>query len=153
MKTVFSNDGVAKAWASFNTGSGYSFGRSGNGNFFFADRRLYSYGYHFCVGQYFTVANDETVCLINNNGYSVTTARHVSRARNYNTLPSIRVDNPDPRNEAEHNANLVDLLARAFALETKAIRARTYKSQYLADAALLRADAMTYREWFNIKAA
>jgi hypothetical protein len=46
-------------------------------NVFFHKNRIYSYGYHYLMGEFI---NDESI-YINDSGYSVTTAKHVSELR------------------------------------------------------------------------
>lgn len=71
-KMVFSNEGVAHAWA-----RGAESARSGNGNFYSAWRLLYSYGPHFVVGVRLGVAT----FALNTDGYSSTTTQHKTDAR------------------------------------------------------------------------
>lgn len=70
MQTVFTNDMVAHVWAQQNQPSG----RSGNGQFYFEGRAIYSYGRHFMTGYY--VADGHV--LLNADTYGITTTRHQS---------------------------------------------------------------------------
>ena len=45
--------------------------------FFFFDK-IYSYGYHYLMGEFITNKNGDLAIMINNSGYSVTTAKHVA---------------------------------------------------------------------------
>jgi hypothetical protein len=45
------------------------------GNVFFKDKRIYSYGYHYLLGEFI----DENTIVINNTGYSQTTSKHISQ--------------------------------------------------------------------------
>lgn len=72
MKTVFSNQELFHIYAS----GAQNHGRSANGNVYFENGVLYSYGKHFPIalkyrGKY----------LFTNDSYSVTTSKHVSQAR------------------------------------------------------------------------
>lgn len=51
------------------------------GNVFFEGNIIYSYGYHYELARFFQNANNETAILINDRGYSVTTAKHISLVR------------------------------------------------------------------------
>lgn len=63
-------------------------------NIFFEDDKLYSYGYHFCIGTLFE-AGSRRVFFMQESDYSSTTARHKryardeARARGYEVLPSL----------------------------------------------------------------
>lgn len=76
-KTVFDNHSVAHVWASQSQAQG----RSGNGNFYFEGKTLFSYGPHFPVGYFFTDKKGRQTVLINASAYTVSTRRHVSLAR------------------------------------------------------------------------
>jgi len=72
MKTVFSNQELFHIYAS----GAQEYGRSANGNVYFENGVLYSYGKHFPIaleyrGKY----------LFTNDSYSVTTSKHVGQAR------------------------------------------------------------------------
>lgn len=49
-------------------------GRNQSGSIFFYDKKIYSYGYHYLLGQFI----DKDTILINDKGYSVTTAKHIN---------------------------------------------------------------------------
>lgn len=69
MKTVFSNaHDVIHVFAQRNQ----SHGRSSN--VFFEHDKIYSYGYHYLLGEFI----DDKTIVINNRGYSSTTAKHIS---------------------------------------------------------------------------
>ena len=77
MKTVFSNHSeVAHIWAQrpWRNG-GSSTGRAGN--IFFSKDKIYSYGYHYCIGEFL----DFNTVLINDSGYSVSTSKHIGIVR------------------------------------------------------------------------
>lgn len=50
-------------------------GRSGN-VFFYGDK-IYSYGYHYLLGEFITNSRDEHAIMINDRGYSQTTSKHI----------------------------------------------------------------------------
>lgn len=47
-------------------------------NVFFYGDKIYSYGYHYLMAEFITNKNGDFAIMINNSGYSVTTAKHVS---------------------------------------------------------------------------
>jgi hypothetical protein len=51
------------------------------GNVFFEGNVIYSYGYHYELARFFQGANNQTAILINDRGYSVSTAKHIGRVR------------------------------------------------------------------------
>lgn len=118
MRTVFANSMVAHVWAS----QSQSYGRSHNGNFYFRDRCLYSYGSHFTVAKFLpedVTFKGQRVVLFTSRNYSVSTSQHKSCARGaLNGLPVkvILVDNPD--RDYEFNlrvatAEITDLMGRS----------------------------------------
>jgi hypothetical protein len=70
-RKVFENSMVAHVWAQ----QSQSEGRSNNGQFYFRDSTIYSYGSHFPIAQF---SRDKSVVWFTQRGYSVTTARHIS---------------------------------------------------------------------------
>ena len=47
-------------------------------NVFFYGSKIYSYGYHYLMGEFITNKKGQSAIMINNKGYSNTTAKHVS---------------------------------------------------------------------------
>lgn len=79
VRARFSNDMVAHVWAQYVQ----TFGASGNGNFYFKGRTLFSYGPHFAAGYLLPLPGDPTgagVALVNADDSTPTTGRHVSDA-------------------------------------------------------------------------
>jgi hypothetical protein len=72
MKTVFTNSQLAHVWSSGNQKSG----RNANSSMFFEGDIIYSYGSHYIIAQKY-----RDFVLINNTGYSVTTAKHTLDVR------------------------------------------------------------------------
>lgn len=70
MKTVFTNSDLVHTFAQRTQ----SEGRTPNNGMFFSDNKIYSYGYHYLLGEFI---NDDTI-VINNEGYSVSTGKHIS---------------------------------------------------------------------------
>ena len=69
MKRVFNNADCVHTFAQRTQQTG----RTSNGNIFFEGDKIYSYGYHYELGRFL---DDETI-LINDEGYSVSTAKHL----------------------------------------------------------------------------
>ena len=69
MKTVFDNYDCVHTFAQRTQNNG----RTSNNNIFFEGDRIYSYGYHYELGRFL----DDKTILINNEGYSVSTAKHI----------------------------------------------------------------------------
>ncbi len=69
MKTVFTNYDCVHTFAQRTQNNG----RTSNNNIFFEGDKIYSYGYHYELGRFL----DDKTILINNEGYSVTTGKHI----------------------------------------------------------------------------
>lgn len=52
-------------------------GRNQSGSIFFYNNKIYSYGYHYLLGEFI----DKETILINDKGYSVTTSQHINSLR------------------------------------------------------------------------
>ena len=74
MKTVFTNNEIFHV---FNEQKQET-GRTSNRNIFFENSKIYSYGYHYLLGEFI----DENTIVINNTGYSNTTSKHISMLMN-----------------------------------------------------------------------
>jgi hypothetical protein len=78
MKTVFSSiDDVIHAYAQRPNDPNTEGRTSGGGNVFFDGGKLYSYGRHYILAEWI---DDQTV-MIDDRGYSVSTAKHISKTR------------------------------------------------------------------------
>ena len=69
MKTVFCNSEIMHVFAQRTQSNG----RTSNGNVFFNGNKIYSYGYHYLLGEFL----DDNTILINDKGYSVSTSKHI----------------------------------------------------------------------------
>lgn len=74
MKTVFTNSEIVHA---FNL-QDQNYGRTSNGSMYFENNKIYSYGSHYLLGEFI----DDNTIIINNEGYSVTTSKHISLLTN-----------------------------------------------------------------------
>lgn len=78
MKTVFPNISmVCHVWAQ----RSQPFGKTGNGNVYFDGSTIYSYGWHFPIAKLIDNKQGETVCLYNDDSYSVSTSNHQNEVR------------------------------------------------------------------------
>jgi len=73
MKTVFCNSEIMHVFAQRTQ----SEARTSNGNVFFYGNKIYSYGHHYLLGEFL----DSETILINDKGYSVSTAKHIRYLR------------------------------------------------------------------------
>jgi hypothetical protein len=73
MKTVFSNSEIMHVFAQRTQ----SEARTANSNVFFKGNKIYSYGYHYLLGEFL----DNNTILINDKGYSVSTSKHINYLR------------------------------------------------------------------------
>lgn len=72
MKTVFNSADCVHTFAQRSQQNGRS------SNLFFEGDKIYSYGYHYLLGEF---VNDGAAIVINDRGYSNTTAKHISLLR------------------------------------------------------------------------
>lgn len=70
MKKVFSNSECIHTFAQQTQSEGQNSGCT----IFFRDKRIYSYGHHYLLGEFI----DGNTIIINNEGYSVSTSKHIS---------------------------------------------------------------------------
>ena len=88
MKTVFSNSELVHTFAQRTQ----SEGRTPSGGMFFRGDKIYSYGYHYLLGEFI---NNETI-IINNKGYSSSTGKQIgmlgSATRQYRQLFTSNID-------------------------------------------------------------
>lgn len=55
--------------------------RVSNGSVFFNGTKIYSYGYHYLLGEFIENKEGDKAIIINDKGYSVTTSKHISQLR------------------------------------------------------------------------
>jgi hypothetical protein len=70
MKTVFTNSEIFHVFNEQKQNEG----KTSNRNIFFENNKIYSYGYHYLLGEFI----DENTIVINDSGYSRTTGTHIS---------------------------------------------------------------------------
>jgi hypothetical protein len=80
MKKVFSsNSQLAHVWAN-------QLQEEGRGSsMFFYGPVIYSYGYHYEIARFLTPNHGRSICFVNSNGYSNSTAKHTNHV--YNAIP------------------------------------------------------------------
>lgn len=90
IKEVYDNEGLIHTWASGNVPRGRS------STMFFENGVIYSFGHHYKAAKIYTNAKGEKLVLINQNGYSPTTRKHLYLIRSATShLNSIEVPNVD----------------------------------------------------------
>ena len=124
MKNVYTNRELPHLWAHKTQDSA----RTSNGNIFFRNGTIYSYGEHFPIAKHYTSKAGVDFILFTVLDYSVTTSGHKSRVRQ--AIPEnavvLYVDHVDGRynSEPDHAANLQGLAERVARHSAKAARAR-----------------------------
>lgn len=145
MQTVFTNSMVAHVWAQ----QTQPYGKSGNGNFYFRDNMLFSYGEHFCVASFEQTRQGEVI-LVNCNNYSISTCKHQKemwRAISYGRGKTVfHVDNPI----GAPIVNLQDYEQRYIAALKSAARRRSLelRDHDLTSAETIRNEANLYGRLF-----
>ena len=93
MKKVFSNtDEVIHVFAQ----QTQSEGRNQSRSIYFEGKKIYSYGYHYLLGEFI---NDGKTIIINDRGYSVSTSKHISKLRiSTNHFKQFHITNIDIEN-------------------------------------------------------
>lgn len=146
-RTVFPNAMVAHVWAQQTQYEG----RSHNGNFYFRDSTLYSYGSHWVVGRFTRNAGGDRAILLNSRTYSISTSGHrryaESAVRDLG-LPVFRV----PGASLDHEANLAAFVKDASELALQSKRARDqWRKGWAAESAENRLnEAAAYAEFFGV---
>ena len=74
MRTVFTNSEIFHVFNEQEQNQG----KTSNRNIFFENNKIYSYGYHYLLGEFI----DENTIVINNTGYSNTTSKHIMMLSN-----------------------------------------------------------------------
>jgi len=106
MKTVFTNSEIFHV---FNE-QRQEIGRTSNRNIYFENNKIYSYGYHYLLGEFI----DENTIVINNNGYSHTTSKHIMQLSNATRdKKQFFTRQVDPKKALMYLENWVNKLPRA----------------------------------------
>ena len=136
MRTVYPQEMVAHLFANQSQPEA----RTQSGNFYFYGDTCYSYGSH-----YVAAVHHGDCVLVNEYGYSVTTAKHMSRLRSAISGQYFDVENPAARTKPEHRANFHKMAADYRAEVLRASRARVYNSLNTANHMLAQANAYAAR--------
>ena len=150
MRTKFSTSELPHIWAAQCQPEGKS------DNMFFYNKKIYSYGYHYCAGNIL----DNGIVLLNNTRYSNTTAKHMSKiyyAVNHKKTIYVKEPNVLPLGEktsynkitGSHKNNIDDFLSQIETLCVKHIRAQKYS--YVNQIEKLKSDIVSYCEIMNIR--
>jgi len=106
MKTVFTNSEICHV---FNEQKQQT-GRTSNRTIFFENNKIYSYGYHYLLGEFI----DENTIVINNKGYSNTTSKHISILINATRdKKQFFIEQVDTKRAYENLTNWLNKLPRA----------------------------------------
>lgn len=109
--------------------------------FFEYGTKLYSYGHHYLLAEFITNSNNDEAVMINDTGYSNTTAKHIAWARSatrqYRQFFTTQTDPKKVLNQLEHLAN-------------KLQRARK-KEIHINEAESLYRAFNKYKEWINLQ--
>jgi hypothetical protein len=130
MKTKFTNSELSHVWANQTQSHGKG------SNMFFEYGTIYSYGYHFRLGQFITNKEGQRCVFLNDRSYSNTTNKHQSLVRRSipQDVPFFHVvsffDDIDASSRA-HKENLIQYINEAERLQGLAIRANKLKMGYL----------------------
>jgi hypothetical protein len=128
---------------------------------FFESDALYSYGHHFCIGEFVTNAKGELAVLMNTNTYSHSTAKHQSTARSAVRDGAARVFYIPFANNSGAEAycgdrkdflreSLREMLSEAQDTLAKAARARTYEAGHLQRVVNLTREVQSVSDFFKL---
>lgn len=124
MKHVFTNRELPHIWAHKSQDEG----RTSNGNMFFRNGTIYSYGEHFPIAKHYTTKAGDEFILFTTRDYSVTTSGHKSRVRQAIPRSTTVLHVPCVlgcwNSEPDHAANLKALASNVEFHSAKAARAR-----------------------------
>jgi hypothetical protein len=148
---VFPTSEIPHLWA--NDQDGKTDARNGQGNLYFYDGRIYSYGSHFMIARWTEVRNGARAVLFNSDTYSVTTSKHQSAVRR--SIPSIvpvfTVPCRQTPRQPRHKVNLRHYRQEIAVCVVKAKRARSNTEWLHGQAVALCAEANRYAEFFRLK--
>lgn len=118
MKTVFSNSELVHTFAQRTQSNG----RTSNGGMFFRDNKIYSYGYHYLLGEFI----DENTIIIDSRGYSSSTGKHISMLRSatrqYRQIFTTDTDIKQVKYRIDENANKLKTARKPEKYITEIIR-------------------------------
>jgi hypothetical protein len=145
MKTVMKNDMVAHVWAA----QSQSEARNAQGNFYFRDSAIYSYGGHFPIARFVKNKRGKSAVLFTTRSYSNTTSKHICTVRQalYGLeVPRFYVRDPSAINvqtaREDYESRIRDALE-------KAVRARGRKFTHLQEARDLAKEANDLAQFYG----
>jgi hypothetical protein len=149
MRKVFPSAMVAHIWAQQSQPEA----RNAQGNFYFHDATIFSYGSHFPIARFITRKGKGRAVLFTTRSYSVTTSRHLSRTRRAipGGVPVFYVANLDAPSVSAHAENRADYVARLTAATDAAARSRNYFDQCAETARELAEAANAYAAFFGLR--
>jgi hypothetical protein len=146
-REVFPTDEIPHLWAHKTQESA----RNQQGNLFFENGIIFSYGHHFPIAKHVTSPNGkQTAILVTTRGHSVTTAKHISSVRQSISRDALRFDVPDVLvGLNDHGPNLRAYIRESVQALTKAAKSRKYGTQLLSEAFGYRESARAYAKFFR----
>lgn len=144
MRTTFSNTDTIDAFVT----QGQEHGKSSNGNIFFQDDIIYSYGTHFPMARV-DVAQGHPIAYCTTQEYSVTTACHISKVRvalSQSGYELIHVNNVNAHTFEQCQLNYDLIIGARNEVLDKMGRARIRKEWYRVEANDLATMANRYAE-------
>lgn len=138
MKKLFTN-----AWDCIHAFAGRTQNDGRSSNVFFEGGRIYSYGYHYLLGEFITNSSGDLAIMINDKGYSQTTSGHISAlkqaTRQYRQFLRLQTDECLVFNQLETLA--------------KKLQAARKKELYINPAEYLHGQFVEYLAWSGKTAA
>jgi len=130
MRNVLKNTNeVCHFWANKVQDSGKA------GSIFFDKNCIFSYGYHYVIAKYVNDINGREICLLNDSGYSVTTAKHTSLVSRSIPYDKTVFNVPDiNRYTINHEKNVKYYIGKISENLQKSVKARA-NSEYLINGA------------------
>ena len=146
-KLVFRSDEIPHLWAH----KVQSEGRNAQGNLYFENETIYSYGSHFPIARHVTNGKKQTAILVTTRGHSVTTSKHISMVRRAIPSGTVIFRVPNVSDYHCHAENLKTFEQQSENALRKATRSRSNATSLLQDAFDYCESAKGYAEFFAVK--
>jgi hypothetical protein len=122
--------------------------RNSQGNVFFEQDTIYSYGHHFPIARHVTSKSGKQAALFTTRTYSPTTSGHCSMVRS--AISHLTVFHVSDASGNDYKKYLADYGKRISETLLKAARARKSKEWHHNEALELRAEAVNYAKFFHL---
>lgn len=148
-KQVFNTDEIPHLWMHKTQASA----RNAQGNVYFENETIYSYGSHFPIAKHVTNAKGKACILFTTDGYGNTTAKHISAVRSAipDTAIVFNVSAVASWRGIDHASNLQGYVGSINSKVSKAIKARTNTEYLLNSATVKRNELKAYCKFFALK--